>query len=74
MYDRQLGFDPDQLNWRAPSGSSGNSGCLHVAKTPDGRIAMRDTVDPHTVIVCRPEDLRFFVAAARKGEYDDLTA
>ncbi|GAA3375903.1 DUF397 domain-containing protein [Streptomyces sannanensis] len=61
----------DSLKWRKSSYSSGkNDMCVEVAHTPDGRIAIRDSKDPHTILHFTHHEWDAFMKGARSGEFD----
>jgi len=65
--------DPDLL-WRRSTFSGNNGACVEVAALPDGRVAVRDSKDPHggTLMFTRAE-IDAWVRGVRAGEFDDLT-
>jgi hypothetical protein len=55
------------------SNPSGN--CVEVAALADGAVAVRNSRDPGgPALVYTRGELAAFVAGARNGEFDDLTA
>jgi Domain of unknown function (DUF397) len=60
------------LNWRKAIRSMNNGACAEVASVP-GIVAVRDSKDPEGPVVCYPAtSWRSFLAAARRGNFDDL--
>lgn len=66
---------PDLTNatWRKSSFSGNNGECVEVAALADGRVAVRDSNNPHTcvVLLTRPE-MAAFIKGVKACEYDDL--
>ncbi|WP_330279094.1 DUF397 domain-containing protein [Streptomyces sp. NBC_00569] len=59
------------LNWFKASASSGQGGCLEVAFTGDGRIALRDNEDlDNPPFVVTEHVWNCFLDGAGKGEFD----
>ena len=52
------------------SGGNNSNGCLERAVLPDGRVAIRDSEDPDTVIICSAHSWSCFLDGAKKGELD----
>jgi len=52
------------------SGGNNSNGCLERAVLPDGRIAIRDSEDPDTVITVTAHSWTCFLDGARNGELD----
>jgi len=65
---------PATTGWRTSSHSQGNGTCVEVADLSDGRIAVRNSTDPHgpTVQFTRAE-MRAWIKGCKAGEFDDLT-
>lgn len=64
------GDDSRVGEWRKARRSIANGECVEVAPVP-GNIAVRDSMDPNSLILQYPaSSWRFFLAAAKKGEYD----
>ncbi|MET7536845.1 DUF397 domain-containing protein [Streptomyces sp. NPDC005349] len=66
--------EPDYLQglgWFKASASSGSGGCLEVAFTRDGRVALRDNEDlDNPPFVVSEHVWRCFLDGAVKGEFD----
>ncbi|WP_425824607.1 DUF397 domain-containing protein [Streptomyces fractus] len=59
------------LNWFKATASSGNGGCLEVAFTPDGQVAIRDNEDlDNPPFVVSKHVWSCFLDGASKGEFD----
>ena len=59
-------------NWRKASYSIANGDCAEVASFP-GIVVIRDTKDPHGLILRYPSDSwRSFINRAQKGSFDGL--
>lgn len=64
--------EEDKLLWRKAIRSMNNGACAEVASMA-GVVAVRDSKDPGGPVVRYPAgSWRFFVAAARKGDYDGI--
>jgi Domain of unknown function (DUF397) len=60
----------DGAVWRKSTYSALN-GCAEVAFLPDGRVAMRDSKQPHAgALVFTPAEWRAFLDGVRAGEFD----
>jgi hypothetical protein len=61
--------------WRKPwSGGNGGS-CVEALKLADGRVALRQSTDPHgPALICSRSDISGFIQAAKAGEADFLVA
>ncbi|MFE6955515.1 DUF397 domain-containing protein [Streptomyces sp. NPDC057696] len=66
--------EPDYLqglDWFKASASSGSGGCIEVAFTHDGRVALRDNEDLNNPPFVVSEHVwRCFLDGAGKGEFD----
>ena len=59
------------LNWFKASASSGSGGCLEVAFTDDGRVALRDNEDPsNPPFIVSTHVWQCFLDGAGKGEFN----
>jgi hypothetical protein len=66
----QLGED----GWTKPWSDNGGS-CLEAKKLPGGRVALRQSNDPHSpALILEPDEIRAFVLGAKAGLADDLLA
>lgn len=65
-----------ELNWIKSSRSYDwrELKCVELAELPDGRIAFRNSKDPHgpTITYTRNE-MKAFLASVKDGEFDHLT-
>ncbi len=61
--------------WHKPwSGSNGGS-CLEAKELPGGRVALRQSTDPHSpALILEPHEIRAFIHGAKAGLADYLTA
>ena len=58
--------------WAKPWSDNGGS-CLEAKKLPGGRVALRQSTDPHSpAIILEPDEIRAFVLGAKAGLADDL--
>ncbi|WP_028922683.1 DUF397 domain-containing protein [Pseudonocardia acaciae] len=72
--------DHDSLTraaWRkssfSGSGGPGGGNCVEVAALPDGRIAVRNSTDPHgPVALFGRAEMGAWVRGCRAGEFDGL--
>jgi hypothetical protein len=59
------------LNWFKAEASSGSGGCLEVAFTPDGRVALRDNEDlDNPPFVVSKHVWNCFLQGAANGEFN----
>jgi hypothetical protein len=57
--------------WRKATASQANDGCVEAAYLPDGGVGVRDSKAPHQEpLVLTRRQWRFFLAAAKAGEFD----
>ena len=65
-----VSLGPD--GWTKPWSDNGGS-CLEAKKLPDGRVALRQSTDPHSpALILEPNEIRAFVDGAKAGLADDL--
>lgn len=65
----------DEVRWRRSRFSNPDGDGLEVATLPSGEVAVRYSRDPRTpVLIYTPAEMAAFIAGARDGEFDDLTA
>jgi Domain of unknown function (DUF397) len=58
--------------WTKPWSDNGGD-CLEAKKLPGGRIALRQSTDPHSpALILEPNEIRAFVNGAKAGLADDL--
>ncbi|WP_432013965.1 DUF397 domain-containing protein [Streptomyces cucumeris] len=64
-----------ELDWqRGPAGDGGSDTArLEVAVAPDGRIHLRESDAPRTVVITTPAKWEAFVRGVKAGEFDDFT-
>ncbi|MEV0243540.1 DUF397 domain-containing protein [Streptomyces sp. NPDC050674] len=61
--------------WIKSTASQGAGNCVEVAGLPDGRVAVRNSRHPSgPALVYTRQEMAAFVAGARDGEFDGLTA
>ncbi|MEU6467472.1 DUF397 domain-containing protein [Streptomyces sp. NPDC046976] len=61
----------DDLKWFKAAASSGTGGCLEVAFTSDGRVALRDNEDPsNPPFIVSAHVWTCFLDGAEKGEFN----
>lgn len=59
------------LEWFKARASSGTGGCLEVAFTPDGRVALRDNEDPENPpFIVSAHVWNCFLNGAQNGEFN----
>jgi len=65
-------MERSRLNWRKASYSTTNGGgCVEVATSLPGIIAVRDSKDPDgPALIFTPAEWRAFTAGVRDGEFD----
>ena len=62
-----------RLEWRKSS-HSGSGGCVEVAPTPDGGIAIRDSKHPKgPALTFSAQEWQAFMDGARNGEFDHMS-
>jgi hypothetical protein len=60
--------------WTKPWSDNGGS-CLEAKKLPGGRVALRQSTDPHSpALILEPDEIRAFILGAKAGLADDLIA
>ncbi|WP_328842878.1 DUF397 domain-containing protein [Streptomyces sp. NBC_00258] len=76
QYDNGVAADQIQdVTWVKSTASQGAGNCVEVACLPDGRVALRNSRHPGgPALVYTREELAAFVAGARNGEFDGMTA
>jgi hypothetical protein len=63
-----LGLD----GWAKPWSDNGGD-CLEAKKLPGGRVALRQSTDPHSpALIMEPNEIRAFILGAKAGLADDL--
>ena len=61
----------ERLVWRKATKSGQNGSCVEVATLDGGRVAVRDSKDPHgPTLTFAPDVWEAFIDGARKGEFD----
>ena len=64
-----LGADGWAKPWSSPNGGS----CLEAKKLPGGRVALRQSTDPHSpALVLQPAEIAAFIDGAKGGLADYL--
>jgi hypothetical protein len=68
-----VGLVPDgSLAWRKAT-KSNTGGCVELAPTPDGMIAVRDSKNPQgAILLYTPVEWDAFLDGVKRGEFDDL--
>ncbi|MET7936263.1 DUF397 domain-containing protein [Streptomyces sp. NPDC005322] len=63
-----------QLDWQRAAPADGETGAAHleVAAGPDGRIHLRESTDPDTVVVTTQTKWEAFIKGVKAGEFDDF--
>lgn len=62
----------ERFNWRKSARSINAGNCTEVASSA-GAVAVRDSQDPHSLVLLYPADTwRSFLNAARTGHYDPV--
>jgi hypothetical protein len=66
--------DDQALSWQKAT-ASGTGGCVEVAATSDGGVAVRDSKKPEgAVLWYTAYEWQCFLAGAKAGEFDELIA
>lgn len=61
------------VTWIKSSHSNATGNCVEMAALPGGRIAVRNSRDPHgPALVYTREEIAAFVAGARDGDFDAM--
>ncbi|AWI31911.1 DUF397 domain-containing protein [Streptomyces sp. ICN441] len=61
------------VTWIKSSHSNATGNCVELAALPGGRVAVRNSRDPHgPALVYTRDEVEAFVAGARGGEFDDV--
>jgi hypothetical protein len=59
------------MNWRKARRSVSNGACVEVAASAAEGIAVRDSQDPHGLVLAYPAPAWItFLGAARRGDFD----
>lgn len=59
------------VKWIKSSHSNATGNCVEMAALPDGRVAVRNSRDPHgPALVYTRDEIAAFVAGARDGDFD----
>ncbi len=67
-------LQPWQMRWRKSRHSNPNGNCVELAELSAERVAIRNSRAPDgPVLVCTRAEIADFFAAARSGQFDDLT-
>jgi hypothetical protein len=62
----------ERFNWRKSARSINAGNCTEVASSA-GAVAVRDSQDPHSLVLLYPADTwRSFLNAARTGHFDPV--
>ncbi|MGH3309237.1 MAG: DUF397 domain-containing protein [Streptomyces sp.] len=65
----ELGSEGWHKPWSGPNGGN----CVEMMRLPDGRVAMRQSSDPHgPALICAPREIRLFLQGAKHGAADYL--
>ncbi|MEV0964257.1 MULTISPECIES: DUF397 domain-containing protein [unclassified Streptomyces] len=61
------------VTWIKSSHSNATGNCVELAALPGGRVAVRNSRDPHgPALVYTRDEVEAFVAGARGGDFDDV--
>ncbi|AWK12057.1 DUF397 domain-containing protein [Streptomyces spongiicola] len=61
------------VTWIKSSRSNATGNCVELAALPGGRVAVRNSRDPHgPALVYTRDEVEAFVAGARGGDFDDV--
>ncbi|MGW7370082.1 DUF397 domain-containing protein [Streptomyces sp. NPDC054841] len=70
------GMQADTLvsaTWIKSSHSNATGNCVELAALPGGRVAVRNSRDPHgPALVYTRDEVAAFVAGARDGDFDSM--
>ena len=59
------------VSWVKSSFSFANGNCVEVADLPEGHVGVRDSKDPHGLVLrFTPGEWRAFIGGVRNGEFD----
>jgi len=61
---------PKSAVWRKSSKSNGQGACVEVAFLDDGRVALRESDEPDSVVVTSAVKWDAFLAGVRENEFD----
>jgi hypothetical protein len=63
-----------EVAWQKPSEcDSGTTECVELYRTWNDKIYMRSSLAPSKIISFTPEEMKAFIGAVKKGEYDAYT-
>ncbi|QDN54257.1 DUF397 domain-containing protein [Streptomyces sp. S1D4-20] len=61
--------------WRKPWSGSNGGNCVEAKKLSNGEVALRQSTDPDgPALICSPQAINDFIAAAKNGKTDFLLA
>lgn len=73
-YNGMRAADLGDDGWNKPWSDNGGA-CLEAKKLPGGRVALRQSTDPHSpALILEADEIRAFVLGAKVGLADDLIA
>ncbi|MGO4747891.1 DUF397 domain-containing protein [Streptomyces sp. 2MCAF27] len=60
------------LGWRKSTYSEEASSCVYVAAAGDGAVLLRESDEPHVVLVTTRRTLRAFISGVKTGTLDNM--
>ncbi|MEV7685225.1 DUF397 domain-containing protein [Streptomyces bungoensis] len=75
VYNGMPASDLGDHGWECPWSGPNGGQCVETKRLADGRVALRQSTDPHgPALIYTPEEITAFVAGVKRGLADHLTA
>lgn len=75
FYNGMPASDLGEQGWESPWSGPNGGQCVQTKLLADGRVALRQSTDPHgPALIYTPQEIAAFVAGVKQGMADHLTA